>query len=57
MQHEPITELEVAGEEVDPTFQKKLSELTVRLAFGSVGGKYGGGYGFLSFAKRLNSFR
>lgn len=42
---------------MDATFVKKLTELTVRLAFGSVGGKYGGGYGFLSFAKKLNSFR
>jgi hypothetical protein len=36
---------------------KKLVELIGRLAFGSVGGKYGGGLGFLDFALKLNRYR
>lgn len=54
---EPITEFEVVREDQDPEFFKSLSQLIVKLAFGSVGGRYSGGLGFMGFAKKLNSFR
>jgi hypothetical protein len=54
---EPITEFQVEYEDNHPNFMKKLVELIGRLAFGSVGGKYGGGLGFLDFALKLNRYR
>ena len=54
---EPITEFQVQYEDNHPNFMKKLVELIGRLAFGSVGGKYGGGLGFLDFALKLNRYR
>lgn len=52
-----MTEFTFYHQSNDPDFLKKISELIVKLAFGSVDNKFGGGLGFLSFANKLNRLK
>lgn len=52
-----MTEFTVHHQSNDPDFLKKMSELIVKLSFGSVDNTFGGGLGFLGFARKLNRFR
>lgn len=52
-----LTQFSISHDSNDPDFLKKMSQLIVKLAFGSVDNHFGGGLGFLSFGKKLNKFK
>lgn len=52
-----MSEFSIYHQSSDPDFLKKMSELIVKLAFGAVDNKFGGGLGFLSYGSKLNKFK
>ena len=52
-----MTEFTLFHSSNDPELIKKMSELIVKLSLGSVDNQFGGGLGFLGYAKKLNRFR